>query len=518
MAGEESHSSLQGGSLEITPTWAFALVCGAFILVSLLLERAIHYTGKWVRKRPEKSLDKALDKVKEELMLLGFLSLLLNVLQPSIAKICVPRSYINHFLPCKINATAVQLLGESPKSSPSPPHSRRLLFVNVDEHHPRRFLAGGGNTVSECFQKGKIPFISAESIHELHIFIFVLAIGHVAYSCFTLLLARLQVHAWNAWEKRAQALVCVDPPGVASNSGLKRQNTFLRKHTSSIWNTSSTLSWISCFFGQFGSGVTFTEYNTLRQGFIQNHRLANTFDFHKYVLRVLEDDFKKVVGISSLLWVFVVIFVLLNVNGWYTYFWIGFIPLVLLLVVGAKLKHVILTLAVEIAEEQSGVRCVVVNLRNNLFWFKKPQIMLYLLHFILFQNAFELAFFVWVWTSFGFGSCFRNKLSFVVARLVIGFLMLGLSSYRTLPLYALVTQMGDDFKFGEQIQSALTNLRAKVRATKKKGGGQSDASSNGHQHSPNSNNHQERSSNGHDQSSHQERSLQDSPNEIVHEP
>ncbi|EFJ33573.1 hypothetical protein SELMODRAFT_406192 [Selaginella moellendorffii] len=430
MAGEESHSSLQGGSLEITPTWAFALVCGAFILVSLLLERAIHYTGK-----------------------------------PSIAKICVPRSYINHFLPCKINATAVQLLG-------------------------------GGNTVSECFQKGKIPFISAESIHELHIFIFVLAIGHVAYSCFTLLLARLQVHAWNAWEKRAQALVCVDPPGVASNSGLKRQNTFLRKHTSSIWNTSSTLSWISCFFGQFGSGVTFTEYNTLRQGFIQNHRLANTFDFHKYVLRVLEDDFKKS-------WIKVEF---------------SRIILQLLLVVGAKLKHVILTLAVEIAEEQSGVRCVVVNLRNNLFWFKKPQIMLYLLHFILFQNAFELAFFVWVWTSFGFGSCFRNKLSFVVARLVIGFLMLGLSSYRTLPLYALVTQMGDDFKFGEQIQSALTNLRAKVRATKKKGGGQSDASSNGHQHSPNSNNHQERSSNGHDQSSHQERSLQDSPNEIVHEP
>ncbi|EFJ36927.1 hypothetical protein SELMODRAFT_77273 [Selaginella moellendorffii] len=394
MAGEESHSSLQGGSLEITPTWAFALVCGAFILVSLLLERAIHYTGKWVRKRPEKSLDKALDKVKEELMLLGFLSLLLNVLQPSIAKICVPRSYINHFLPCKINATA-----------------------------------------------GKIPFISAESIHELHIFIFVLAIGHVVYSCFTLLLARLQL--LKMWFDILPRFMHGMPGRRGHRLWFARihQNTFLRKHTSSIWNTSSTLSWISCFFGQFGSGVTFTEYNTLRQGFIHNHRLANTFDFHKYILRVLEDDFKKVVGISSLLWVFVVIFVLLNVNGWYTYFWIGFIPLVLLLVVGAKLKHVILTLAVEIAEEQSGVRCVVVNLRNNLFWFKKPQIMLYLIHFILFQNAFELAFFVWVWTSFGFGSCFRNKLSFVVARLVIGFLMLGLSSYRTLPLYALVSQV-----------------------------------------------------------------------------
>ena len=72
------------------------------------------------------------------------------------------------------------------------------------------------------------------------------------------------------------------------------------------------------------------------------------------MMRALEDDFKQVVGISWYLWIFVVIFLLLNVNGnssnklnekkfflmfyieamflyiagWHTYFWIAFIPFI----------------------------------------------------------------------------------------------------------------------------------------------------------------------------------------------
>ncbi|KAG6482364.1 hypothetical protein ZIOFF_058995 [Zingiber officinale] len=52
-------------------------------------------------------------------------------------------------------------------------------------------------------------------------------------------------------------------------------------------------------------------------------------------------------GISWYLWVFVFIFLLLNVNGWHTYFWISFIPLILLLAIGTKLEHVITQLAHE---------------------------------------------------------------------------------------------------------------------------------------------------------------------------
>lgn len=40
-----------------------------------------------------------------ELMLLGFISLLLNVLEKPIAKICIPKSVGESFLPCE-NTTA----------------------------------------------------------------------------------------------------------------------------------------------------------------------------------------------------------------------------------------------------------------------------------------------------------------------------------------------------------------------------------------------------------------------------
>ncbi|MFS8020382.1 hypothetical protein Hanom_Chr15g01414911 [Helianthus anomalus] len=42
---------------------------------------------------------------------------------------------------------------------------------------------------------------------------------------------------------------------------------------------------------------------------------SSKFDFHKYIKRSMEDDFKAVLGISIPLWMFSIIFLLLNVHG-----------------------------------------------------------------------------------------------------------------------------------------------------------------------------------------------------------
>lgn len=69
----------------------------------------------------------------------------------------------------------------------------------------------------------------------------------------------------------------------------------------------------------------------------------------------------------------------------------------LLLAVGTKLEHVITQLAHEVAEKHSAIEGeLVVNPSDEHFWFHRPRIVLYLLHFILFQNAFEIAFFFWI--------------------------------------------------------------------------------------------------------------------------
>ncbi|GLJ51597.1 hypothetical protein SUGI_1096610 [Cryptomeria japonica] len=58
-------SDADSRSLEQTPTWAVAIVCLGFVLISILLEQAIHFLSRWLKKRRKKSLGKALGKIKE---------------------------------------------------------------------------------------------------------------------------------------------------------------------------------------------------------------------------------------------------------------------------------------------------------------------------------------------------------------------------------------------------------------------------------------------------------------------
>eukprot|EP01018_Ginkgo_biloba_P007396 Gb_14171 [translate_table: standard] len=168
---------------------------------------------------------------------------------------------------------------------------------------------------------------------------------------------------------------------------------------------------------------------------VQNHNLTFTYDFHSYMIRSMEDEFKQIVGISAPLWGFVIAFMLFDVNGSNLYFWISFVPLLLVFLVGAKLQHVIATLALENAGVTGSHDGAKLNPRDELFWFNKPELLLSLIHFILFQITNTL---------FGGQFC-RTHLSWPHS-FGFGFAGQFLCSYSTLALYALVTQMGTHFK------------------------------------------------------------------------
>lgn len=166
-----------------------------------------------------------------------------------------------------------------------------------------------------------------------------------------------------------------------------------------------------------------------------------------------------VVGISPLIWFFAVVFLLFNTDGWYTYLWLPFIPLIVILLVGTKLQVIITKMGIRIQERGEVVKGVpVVQLGDDLFWFSQPRLILYLINFVLFQNAFQLAFFAWSWYEFGIKSCFHERTEDIVIRITMGVLIQILCSYVTLPLYALVTQMGSNLKptiFNEKVAVAL---------------------------------------------------------------
>ncbi|KAG6385461.1 hypothetical protein SASPL_154296 [Salvia splendens] len=467
-------------SLALTPTWSVASVLTMFVFVSLLLERSIHQLGLWLKKTDRKPLLAAVEKMKEELMLLGFISLLLTATSSIISNICIPsKFYDSAFAPC----TKKEVDEETEDLQ-----ERGLLTTFFGHHSHRRVLMDlNQNTCSEACYCNKImsqnthlcffpinsePFVSYEGLEQLHRFIFVMAITHISYSCLTMLLAIVKIHSWRAWEDEAHLdrhnslsgkykaiclycnltfsfniysciFICAAKTRAMT---MQRQSTFVRLHTSTPMQRNNFFVWVTCFFRQFGSSVARADYLTLRQGFITNHNLTSTYDFHSYMIRSMEEEFQRIVGVSAPLWGFVVAFMLFNVKGSHLYFWIALIPVTLVLLVGTKLQHIIATLALESAGITGSFNRPKFRPRDELFWFKKPELLLTLIHLVLFQNSFELASFFWFWWQFGYKSCFIRNHLLVYLRIIVGFAGQFLCSYSTLPLYALVTQMGTNYK------------------------------------------------------------------------
>ncbi|KAK9164890.1 hypothetical protein Scep_000081 [Stephania cephalantha] len=259
-------------SLKDTPTWAVAIVCAAFVIISVIIELGIHSLGKFFQRRQKKAMSEALEKIKAELMLLGFISLLLTFAQQHIAKICMPAKYGKDMLPCRAeNSKSNGGKKDGDTGDFQGDDRRKLLWIAQDVISRRSLAAAAGNTCGE----NKIPLVSQTALHQLHIFIFVLAVFHVLYSVITMALAQAKV-------------------------------AFLRQ-----------------FFGS----ITKVDYLTMRHGFIN-----------------------------------------------------------ILLLVGTKLELVIMEMAQQIQDRTTVVKgAPTVEPSNKLFWFNRPEWILFLIHFTLFQ-------------------------------------------------------------------------------------------------------------------------------------
>ncbi|TVU39832.1 hypothetical protein EJB05_13272, partial [Eragrostis curvula] len=439
-------------TLEHTPTWIVAAVCSVIVLISLLFERMLHRLGKKLMKGSQKPLYDALLKIKEELMLLGFISLLLNVFQGATQKICVRESMMHHLLPCPVD-----FVHAGAKDGAT-------VFTGV-RGGARRLLAGGGAVDDYCLRKGKVPILSVEAIHQLHIFIFVLAATHVVLSAVTALLGIIQTRNWRKWEENIQLNDESGPQMFKHVQEFK----FIQDH-GKCWKP---IGWMRSFFKQFYGSVTEEDYTAMRLGFITKHCKGHPkFNFYKYMIRAFEADFKKVVGISWYLWGLLMILLLLNVHGWYIYMWLSLVPFLLLLAVGSKMEHIITELAIEVAQKHTAIEGdVAVTPSDDFFWFHSPKLVLLLIHIVLFQNAFEIAFFFWLWVTYGLKSCIMGKPTYVIARLVISVASQILCCYSTLPLYAIVSHMGSSFKkaiFDENVSVGLVNWAQSARERKGK--------------------------------------------------
>ncbi|KMZ67114.1 hypothetical protein ZOSMA_279G00180 [Zostera marina] len=215
----------EGGSnvrrLDQTSTWSVASVCVVIIVISIILEKALHNLGQWFVRKRKTALFDALEKVKDELMILGFISLLMTFCRNYIAKICIPEKVADTMLPCALKPDTDTVLVQHLSAETT--SIRRVLSYDV---------------VSTC-QLGKVPLVSINGLHQLHIFIFFLAMFHVFYSAVTMVLGRAKIRRWKEWENETTT-ICHEYSNASSRFRFAHETSFVRKHTSS-WNKTPIL-------------------------------------------------------------------------------------------------------------------------------------------------------------------------------------------------------------------------------------------------------------------------------------
>ncbi|XP_062102705.1 MLO-like protein 4 [Humulus lupulus] len=445
----------EGRSLSETPTWAFATVIAVMVSLGFFFQISLKRFGKWLDRTKRKSLFAALEKIKEELMLFGLLSLLMGHWIVVVAKICVKSSVLSsRFFPCGLEE--IYAVNDALSSSSE--------FVNKSAFK-KHF------TTHDFCSEGHESFASYESLEQLHRSMFVLGITHVLYSFAAIALAMLKIYSWRVWENEAKAIATQTleetPEALPKCARMRRMSTFIDHHTSHPWSQHGILVWLLCFSRQFWSSINRSDYMALRLGFITNHQLPLSYDFHNYMLRSMEEEFRDIVGISIPLWIYTICCIFLDFHGSNIYFWLSFFPAILILLIGTKLHRVVVKLAVEIMDRCPYMENHQFKLRDELFWFKRPKLLLHLIQLISFQNAFEMATFIWSLWEIKEPSCFMNNRKFIAIRLSFGVISQFWCSFITFPLYVIITQMGSRFKktvISDNVRKSLLGWRRRVKA------------------------------------------------------
>ncbi|KAM7516123.1 hypothetical protein LguiA_005706 [Lonicera macranthoides] len=417
----------EGRSLAETPSWAVASVVSVMVVFGFSLHGSLKHFGKvhhlplslshtqWLDRTKRKSVLAALEKIKEEIMLFGLLSLMMGHWIIFVSKICINSSAMSsRFYPCVESGISKQ-------------KTVKLLDVPTSNHLnysvPRQLEVKA--PIDFC-PEGREPLASRESLEQLHRLMFVLGVTHVFYSFLAIALAMIKIFSWRTWENQAMSMA---PLGTRESATsilrMRRLNTFIFHQTAHPWSQHRVLVWLT-------------------------HELPLSYDFLKYMIRSMEEEFRDIVGINIPLWIFAILCMLLDFHGTNLYFWISFLPAILILVVGTKLHRIVVKLAVEIMNESPWLEFHRFNLRDELFWFGRPRLLLRLIQFISFQNAFEMATFIWSLWEIEDPSCFMENRTFLVIRLTFG----------------IVAQMGSRFKksiISENVRKSLHGWRKRVR-------------------------------------------------------
>ena len=261
-----------------TDGWKLGVLFLLFVIISYAFIEFNAKLENYLKEKKLRALRHVLHKLQHEIMLLGFISLSLIALQEPLLKICVS--------------------GESSSAE---------------------------QYTHDCGE-GKKPFWSATTIHQTHIFIFILAVTHVAYISLSMFVCILKLNSWKKWEAGDHDIVPLNPhinPRVVIDA-----NLFVL-----IWRA---------FWAQFRFSVNREVYLSLRRLFVERLGTPDDFHFHDFLVEAMEEDFASIIDTKVFMWVLAALWVTVPR---YVFLPGGIAALVIMLFVGTMLEAVNIRLA-----------------------------------------------------------------------------------------------------------------------------------------------------------------------------
>ncbi|KAF8062090.1 MLO13 [Scenedesmus sp. PABB004] len=340
-----------GGPLEV-PAWGVALLFIGFLVLTLIWDKAMHSLECLLKRKGKRGLLEVVHHLKDELLAVGVISLLLPFVEVYMMLICVPKGLA-------LSAPAYGKVGVT--------GARRLLAAAAALAEPAGHAAeaashsavplGGGvgekadyaTSSSHACGPGNVQLYPVEAIHGTHIFIAMVAIVHIGYSCLNMLLCLARLHRWRRWE----AAACGSPVIRVSQrivAALAR-NPF----------THGLVSVVS----QFSLSVNQDVYCAVRRLFLEqlkrqtgSEKLPSAFPFLKFVKETTETSLGSVIGVSWYMWGFAVIHLIIPYPyRAYSLVAICVVGMILMLIAGAKLHSVVVHLAAR-AQALYGVESI----------------------------------------------------------------------------------------------------------------------------------------------------------------
>eukprot|EP00244_Chara_vulgaris_P014572 TRINITY_DN919_c0_g1_i4.p1 TRINITY_DN919_c0_g1~~TRINITY_DN919_c0_g1_i4.p1 ORF type:complete len:486 (+),score=77.07 TRINITY_DN919_c0_g1_i4:260-1717(+) len=444
-----SKFATQGKNLEETPSYRIALVVFVFIAASLLIEHTFHHLIHYLEHQRKKGLHQAVEKVKDELMLLGLLSLILSVFSTYFATMCIKEEDTFEWYPCSqadIRKLRVDRKEYWFKSTVYPNEPTADKQKTIDTFYIDRKKGLGG-----CKDPGYEPWITFDAANYLHYLVFVLAVVLIVYASVSFLLAFVRVRRWRISEMKTHE----DAPkleGMSNDERLKFAG--LQDSPSLLYGIGQTggnifsriIFWISCFLQMPFRSIGKRDYSTLRMMFLIKHDLPMTFDFHWYIMRCMEEDFSEVVGVPWTFWVFLCVLLLGDVSGANLFWWCQVFAFVLILIVATKCLAIVRTLSREATKGTGHFVATDPRPTDELFWFKKPQFLLGCIHFVVFINSLDLASILFHRWKFYDVDCLDHVfgMNLLGYRITLSVLTLFFSAFVALPIYAIAAQMGSE--------------------------------------------------------------------------